>query len=107
MFEVTAPFLLWLPGTRWLVAVQSVLFHGGIGVLMGLVIFALEATMFQLIVFPDSSYRRLAARLPATPCSRRRRGKARRAGLSGQDCQSPKGGVRAGGVYNFRRSLEK
>ena len=63
LFEVTAPFLLWWPVTRALVAVQSVLFHGGIGLLMGLVIFALEATMFQLIVFPDSSYRRLAARL--------------------------------------------
>jgi hypothetical protein len=62
LFEVTAAFLLWLPSARWLVAVQSVLFHGGIGVLMGLVIFALEATMFQLVVFPDSSYRRLAAR---------------------------------------------
>ena len=63
VFELTAPFLLWLPGTRWLVAVQSVLFHGGIGVLMGLVIFALEATMVQFVVFPDSSYRRLVARL--------------------------------------------
>jgi HTTM domain len=63
LFELTAPVLLWLPATRWLVAVQSVLFHGGIGILMGLVIFALEATMFQLIVFPDSSYRRLAARI--------------------------------------------
>jgi len=63
LFELTAPILLWLPATRWLVAVQSVLFHGGIGVLVGLVIFALEATMFQFVVFPDSRYRRLAARL--------------------------------------------
>lgn len=63
IFELTAPILLWLPPTRWLVAVQSVLFHGGIGILMGLVIFAIEATMFQLVVFPDSSYLRLAARL--------------------------------------------
>ena len=66
VFELTAPILLWLPPTRWLVAVQSVLFHGGIGILMGLVIFALEATMFQLVVFSDSSYRRLAARLACT-----------------------------------------
>ena len=63
LFEVTAPFLLWWPGTRMLVAVQSVLFHGGIGVLMGLVTFALEVTMFLFVVFPDSSYRRLAGRL--------------------------------------------
>jgi hypothetical protein len=63
LFELTAPVLLWLPATRWLVAVQSVLFHGGIGILMGLVVFALEATMFLFVVFPDSSYRRLAARL--------------------------------------------
>ena len=59
-FEITSPFLLWFPATRWLVAVQSVLFHGGIGLLMGLMIFALEATMLQLIVFPDASYRALA-----------------------------------------------
>ena len=63
IFELTAPVLLWLPPFRWLVAVQSVLFHGGIGILMGLMIFALEATMLQLVVFPDGSYRRLAARL--------------------------------------------
>jgi hypothetical protein len=42
--------------------VQSVLFHGGIGVVTGLVIFALEATMLQLVLFPDSSYRALASR---------------------------------------------
>lgn len=63
LFELTAPALLWLPSFRWLVAVQSVLFHGGIGVLMGLMFFAVEATMLQLVVFPDQSYRRLAARL--------------------------------------------
>ena len=63
LFELTAPVLLWLPALRWLVTVQSVLFHGGIGLLMGLVFFALEATMLQLAVFPDESYRRLAARL--------------------------------------------
>jgi len=61
-FELTAPLLLWFPATRWLVAVQSVLFHGGIGVLMGLMTFAVEATMLQLVVFPDASYRRLARR---------------------------------------------
>ncbi|MFN8633396.1 MAG: HTTM domain-containing protein [Chloroflexota bacterium] len=64
-FELTAPLLLWLPATRWLVAVQSVLFHGGIGVTMGLVTFAFEATMLQFVVFPDTSYRRLSARLSA------------------------------------------
>lgn len=63
LFEVTAPFLLWLPATRGLVAIQSVLFHGGIGLFMGLVTFALEATMLQFVVFPDESYRRLVARL--------------------------------------------
>ena len=29
LFELTAPILLWLPGLRWLVTVQSVLFLGG------------------------------------------------------------------------------
>src|SRR5207248_2255736 len=36
LFELTSPILLWIPATRWLVAVQSALFHGGIAVLMGL-----------------------------------------------------------------------
>jgi hypothetical protein len=63
LFELSAPILLWLPGWRWLVAVQSVLFHGGIGLLMGLAFFALEATMLQLIVFPDASYYRLFERV--------------------------------------------
>jgi hypothetical protein len=62
IFELTAPILLWLPGLRVLVRVQTVLFHSGIGLLMGLVLFALEATMLQLAVFPDTSYRRLAVR---------------------------------------------
>lgn len=64
-FEVTSPFLLWLPATRGLVALQSLLFHGGIGVLMGLMTFAFEATLLQFVVFPDGSYRRLAARIGA------------------------------------------
>lgn len=67
LFELTAPLLLWWPTTRWMVAVQSALFHGGIGVVMGLVTFAVEVTMFQLVVFPDSTYRRVAAILPSVP----------------------------------------
>jgi hypothetical protein len=63
IFEVTAPVLLWFPATRWLVAVQSVLFHSGIGLLMGLVIFALEATVLQFVVFSDESYRLLPRRI--------------------------------------------
>lgn len=63
VFELTSPLLLWLPATRWLVATQSVLFHGGIAIMMGLATFAVEATMLQLVVFPDASYRRLIARL--------------------------------------------
>jgi len=64
---LTAPFLLWLPATRWLVLVESALFHGGIGLFMGLVLFALQATMFLFIVFPDPSYRRLADRIARLP----------------------------------------
>lgn len=62
-FELTVPLLIWWPTARALVAVQAVLFHGGIAVLMGLVLFAVEASMFQLVVFGDDTYRRLLARL--------------------------------------------
>jgi hypothetical protein len=80
IFELTAPFLLWLPGTRWLVALESALFHGGIGLFMGLVIFAIEATMLQFVVFPDASYRRLADRISRLPA---RFGRQRRRAVHG------------------------
>ena len=63
VFELSVPLLIWWRATRWLVAVQALLFHGGIAVLMGLVIFAAEATLFQAVVFGDDAYRGAFERL--------------------------------------------
>jgi HTTM domain len=71
IFEITSPFLLGFPATRWLVALQSVMFHGGIGVVMGLVTFALEVTMLMLVIFPDTSYYALASWLSRAVRDRR------------------------------------
>lgn len=62
-FELGFPLLIWSPRTRWLASLQTMVFHLFIAVFMGLVLFAAQALIFQLVLFDDASYRRAFARL--------------------------------------------
>ena len=77
-FELAFPFLIWSRRTQWLVAAGSVALHGGIAVFMGLVPFAVEALVFQFVVFGDASYDTLGRVIRAVP--RRLRSQRRRRG---------------------------
>ncbi len=57
-FEIAYPFLVWKRGTRWLAVLIATLFHGAIAVVMGLVTFAAEMLVFQLVLLDDEQYRR-------------------------------------------------
>jgi hypothetical protein len=61
-FELSVPLLLWSRRTRWLVTLLALGFHAFIAFFMGLAVFSAQALVFQLVLFDDSSYRRLARR---------------------------------------------
>ena len=58
-FELAFPFLIWHRKTRWIAAAGAVAMHTAIALFMRLVPFAVEALVFEFILFPDESYRRL------------------------------------------------
>jgi hypothetical protein len=58
-FELAFPFLIWHRKTRWIAAAGAVAMHTAIALFMRLVPFAVEAMVFEFILFPDESYRRL------------------------------------------------
>lgn len=58
-FELGFPFLVWSTRTRWLAQAAAVLFHLAIGLTMGLVLFAAQALVVQLVVTSDRWYRAL------------------------------------------------
>jgi hypothetical protein len=62
-FETSVPFLIWSRWTRWIVVVQAVVFHIFIGIVLGLVFFAIQALIFQFLLVGDAGYRSLAARI--------------------------------------------
>jgi len=60
-FELSFPFLIWHRRTRWIAAAGAVAMHTAIALVMRLVPFAVEAMVFEFILFPDESYRGLIA----------------------------------------------
>jgi Vitamin K-dependent gamma-carboxylase len=59
-FELAFPFLIWSRKTRWIAASGAVALHGAIAIFMRLVPFAVEALVFEFLLFPDASYARIA-----------------------------------------------
>ena len=62
VFELSFPLLVWSARTRWIAVLGAVVFHIFIAVFMGLVLFAAQALIFQLVLFGDARYRRLVSR---------------------------------------------
>jgi hypothetical protein len=61
-FEIGFPFLIWRPGTRWVVIGMAVTLHGGIGLFMGLKTFSMMMlTMVLSFVPPEVLHRWLRA----------------------------------------------
>jgi antimicrobial peptide system SdpB family protein len=56
LFEIVHPFLMWHPKLKYMIFTGAVLLHAGIGVLMGLVWFALTMIGVHSILFDDSEY---------------------------------------------------
>ena len=83
-FEIALPFLSWSRATRWIAALGAVTFHVGIALFMGLVVFAAQMLIFQLVVFDDDWYRAWYRRLT----TRRRRPRAAPAPPAEQDAAS-------------------
>ena len=63
VFELGFQFLVWSRRTRWIAALQAVVFHVAIAATMGLVAFAGEVLVFQLLLFDDAQYAHLVRRL--------------------------------------------
>ena len=61
-FELSVPLLIWSRQTRWIVALAATVFHLFIATFTGLVVFAFEALIFQLVVLDDDVYRSIALR---------------------------------------------
>ena len=66
-FELAFPFLIWSRRTQWIAAAAATALHAGIAVFMGLVPFAIEALIFQFVVFGDVSYETLGRFARAAP----------------------------------------
>jgi hypothetical protein len=59
-FEISFPILVWIPRARWLVVLTAVAFHTFIGIGLGLMLFAVQALIFQLVLVGDAPYQSLA-----------------------------------------------
>lgn len=55
-FEVAFPALIWSRRTRWVACAGAVALHGGIAIVLGLVPFAIQALIFQFVLFDDDQY---------------------------------------------------
>ncbi len=64
-FELAFPFLIWSRRTRWIAASGAVALHLAIAFFMRLVPFAVEALVFEFVIFPDESYANAAVVAPA------------------------------------------
>jgi hypothetical protein len=64
-FELAFPFLIWRRRTRWIAASGAVALHLAIAFFMRLVPFAVEALVFEFVIFPDESYANVAVVAPS------------------------------------------
>lgn len=56
-FELSVPLLIWSRRTRWLIPLAALPFHAAIALVLGLVVFSAQASVFHLTLLDDRVYR--------------------------------------------------
>jgi hypothetical protein len=56
-FEISYPFLIWRPATRWVILSMAIILHGFIGVFMGLKTFSLMMLVMNMAFLPPQTVR--------------------------------------------------